>query len=247
MGLPFETDGGAADRAAIGVILLQVDETLEPEMRTVFSEPGIGLYHSRIPSGAEVTPETLAQMEEDLPRAAALLPPGADFDVVGYACTSGATIIGADKVARLIRDIHPDALVTDPLTAAMAAFRILSVRKPAFVTPYVASVSQAMREALEAGGFRIEGFGSFEQAEEQIVARISPRSVLEAVTEIGNGDSDSVFLSCTNLRSFGIIEDAERSIAKPVISSNSALCWHMRRLAGLPTKDRGPGRLFQTG
>jgi maleate isomerase len=246
MRLAFSTDGGAAYGAALGVIVLQVDETLETEMRGVFAEPGVALYHSRIPSDAEVTPETLARMEADLPRAAAMLPPGADFDVIGYACTSGATVIGPDTVAGLIRSVHPGASVTNPLTAVMAACDALGVRKLAFVTPYVASVSRAMREVLENDGLTIGSFGSFEQAEEQIVARISPASVLDAVVAVGSeGDADAVFLSCTNLRSFEIIEEAEARVGKPVISSNLALCWHMRRLAGLSVDGKGPGRLFR--
>lgn len=46
-------------------------------------------------------PETIAQMEHDLPRAASSLPPhGAEFDAIGQACISGVTLIGADRVAR---------------------------------------------------------------------------------------------------------------------------------------------------
>ena len=41
-----------------------------------------------------VTPQTLAQMQTDLPIAARLLPQAFAFDAIGYGCTSGATIIG---------------------------------------------------------------------------------------------------------------------------------------------------------
>jgi maleate isomerase len=136
--------------------------------------------------------------------------------------------------------------VTNPLTAVIAACRALSARKLAFITPYVASVSQAMRTALEAAGLEIASFGSFEQAEERVVARIAPQSVLKAIAEVDSAECDAVFLSCTNLRAFDVIEAAEATAGKPVISSNSALAWHMRMLAGLPFSGVGPGRLFQT-
>ncbi|MEE1555253.1 MAG: Asp/Glu racemase, partial [Alphaproteobacteria bacterium] len=74
MKLPFILDQGMASQAAFGVIVLQADETLEAEFAGLFDRPGLALYHTRIPSGAEVTAETLADMERELPRAVSLLP-----------------------------------------------------------------------------------------------------------------------------------------------------------------------------
>ncbi len=247
MKLPFTTDKGAAAKAAFGIIVLQSDETLEAEVRTVFDHPGMALYHSRIPSAAEVTAETLAQMKAELPRTAALLPTARELDVVGYGCTSGATIIGAENVAASICATHPKAETTDPITAVMAAAKHLKVKRIGFVTPYVAEVSAAMRELLEKNGFEVTGFGSFEQIEESVVARITPASVLEAICQIGMSDDvDAVFASCTNLRSFDIIDQAEQAIGKPVITSNQALAWHMLKLANIVTKSKGPGMLFNS-
>jgi maleate isomerase len=247
MKLPFETDGGESAIAALGIIVLQSDETLEAEFRSIFNVEGIALYHSRIPSSAEVTTSTLKQMERELPQAASLLPTARPLNVVGYGCTSGATVIGADNVASSIRTKHPDAKVTDPITAVMAACRHLGVSQIGLVTPYIASVSAAMRELLEENQLSIAGFGSFEQVEEAVVARIAPQSVLEAICEVGQAHNvEAVFASCTNLRSFGIIEEAEAAIGKPVISSNQALAWHMAELAGLAGQISGPGQLFRS-
>ena len=57
-------------------------------------------------------------------------------------------------------------------------------------------------------------------------------------------DCAVVFASCTSLRCFGIIEQAEAELDKLVFSSNAALFWHMTPLAGIDAK--GPGRLFST-
>jgi len=244
--LPFTLDQGAGARTIIGVILLQSDETLEAELRTVLDDERLALYHARIPSAADVTPETLNRMARDLPRAAALLPTARPLDVVGYSCTSGATIIGPDRVAAAIRKVHSGARTTDPITAAMAACRRLGVGKLGFVTPYVAEVSMAIRRKLEGNGFAIGAFGSFEQCEEAVVARISARSVDDAIRTVGvAAEVDAVFVSCTNLRSFDIIDRAEAAIGKPVITSNQAFAWHLLELAGLPTRSKGPGKLFR--
>jgi maleate isomerase len=243
--LSFETDGGAGERAAFGLIVLQSDETMEMEFRPLFDRAGAALYHSRIPSAPEVSAETLAQMEAEMPRAASLLPTSRGLNAVGYGCTSGATIIGPENVAAAVRRHHPDAQVTDPITAVMAALRHLNCSRVAFLTPYVAEVSSAMRNLLERNGFSIAAFGSFEQSNEATVARVTEQSLLEAIVQLGaHADADCVFASCTNLRSFNVIAEAEAQLGKPVISSNLAFAWHLLMLGGSDVKGLGPGRLF---
>lgn len=243
--LSFETDGGAGEKAALGLIVLQSDETMEREFRPLFEKADVALYHSRIPSAPEVSAASLAEMATEMPRAAALLPTSRGLDAVGYGCTSGATVIGPENVARSIREHHPHAAVTDPITAVMAALRHLGCNRIAFLTPYVAEVSSAMRALLEREGFTISAFGSFEESSEATVARVTEASLLEAIVKLGAAtEADCVFASCTNLRSFNIIEEAEARIGKPVISSNLAFAWHLLVSGGLDARGLGPGRLF---
>lgn len=234
MPLPYETDDGAARRAALGLIVLQVDETIEADFRRLTALDGVRLYQSRIPSGADLTTDTIADMGETLPAAAALLPGSAGLDVIGYACTSGAATLGEERVEALIRNAHPGVRVTTPLTALKAACRALGIRRLGLVSPYVAAVSETLRGALEAGGIAVTAFGSFEQKEEWLVARIAPASVLAALAEVGAGaECDAVFASCTNLRAVEVLKEAERILGKPALASNQVLAWHMLRLAGV--------------
>ena len=246
MKLPFETDKGIGVRATLGLIILQGDETFENEMALLLRSEGVALYHSRVPMEPEITTETLIKMENELPLAVGMLPSSAEFDVIGYGCTSGATIIGPDRVAATVRKVRPAAKVTDPITAVMAACDAMNVKRLGFVTPYVEQVSAAMRSLLEGNGYKIAGFGSFEESDDRVVARISPKSLLQAITAVdAMAECDAVFVSCTNLRVVGIVEEAERRIGKPVISSNIALAWHMKKLAGLPPARNGCGALLR--
>ena len=241
MRLDFESDGGACADGAFGLIVLQTDLTMEPELRGVFG--GYGLYHTRIPNAPEVTPETLAAMEREMPRTASLLPP--EVRVIGYGCTSGATVIGPHRVAALVRRSQPQARVTDPLCALLAACEHLGVARLGFVTPYVADVSALMRGRIEEAGLHIAGFGSFEQVEDRVVAGISEDSTLAAMERVAAmAPCDAIFAACTNLRGFGIVDRAEATTGVPVLTSNLALGWHMLHLAGVETAGRGPGRLF---
>lgn len=253
MQLDYQTDGGAGARARLGLIVLHVDETIESEFRHLAGLDGVAVYTTRVPSGAQLNEATIQAMAADIPAAARLFPPAANFDVIAYACTSGATIIGPDNVARIIREARaphgPGSFaqvhITDPLTAVKAATRVLGVQRLGFVTPYIASVSAAMRAALEADGLTITGFGSFAQSEEAVVARITPESTYRAILQVGrSADCDAVFVSCTNVRTLRILADAESALGLPVISSNQALAWHMLHLAGIRQQQKGLGRLL---
>lgn len=245
MPLSFSQDQGIAHKAAFGLIVLASDESIEAELRQVFNQDGIVLYHTRIPSQPEVTTATLLKMQQDLPQAAALLPTQNTLKVIGYACTSGATVIGPENVENAIQSVHRNTQTTDPMRAVMAALDHLKLKKIGLLTPYIQEVSQQMVKRLEQNGFSIAAFSSFEQSQETVVARIHPQSVYEAICDLGKQDDvDCVFVSCTNLRSFDVIDRAEHKIGKPIISSNQALGWHMLHLAGLETKNQGPGRLF---
>ncbi len=245
MALPYDLGPPASHQAAFGLILLETDETLPIEALRCFTAPGQGLFQTRIRMENDVTPASLAAMADRIPEAASLLPAGAPMAAVGYACTSGATVIGSDRVEKMVQAKHPTAAVSDPIRAAVAALQALEVGKLGFLTPYIESVSAVMRNLLQDQGFEIAAFGSFEQIEDPKVARISPASILEALVMLSeSADLDALFIPCTNLQTFGVIEEAERRIGKPVVTSNQALCWHLLRLAGQPTQGRGPGRLF---
>lgn len=253
MRLDYELDGGAGYRARLGLIVLHVDETVEPEFRRLIDQDGVAVYCTRILSGTEATADSLQDMATRIPEAARMLPPAAPMDVVGYACTSGATLIGPENVARSIQEAHPpghpghfgECGVTDPLTALKAACHALGMHKPAFVSPYIADVSAAVRNALEADGLSISTVGSFEQSEEHTVARIRPASILEAILRVGRAaPCDGVIVSCTNARTLDVLADAEAHLERPVISSNQALAWHMLRLAGIRDRGHGVGSLF---
>ena len=248
MKLSYETDEGIGTRATLGVIVLETDETLEPEFSRMMAQAGVALYHSRIPMVPEVRPETLAQMQADLPASARLFPSAQDFDVIGYGCTSASTVIGSAKVAAAVQTVLPKAQVTDPLAAIIAAGKALGAARFGFVTPYLPEVSAQMRAKLEEAGFSIAGFGSFEQMDDRVVARISEAAISQAAQQVAEQDDcDAIVISCTNLRCLRVIPQIEAQTGVPVISSNQALAWHMLRLAGVEDPQPQFGRLFTRG
>lgn len=240
----YDLAGPIGSKATLGLVVLQADETLEQDFRRLFPDRDIAIYVSRIASGDELSADSIAAMEAELPRSARLLPRAAQFDAVAYGCTSGTTLIGAEAVARMLLQGVDTPMVTDPLTAALAAMRALGVKRPGLVTPYVESIAAPVRDAFKAAGFAVGEVLTFGEEVEARVARIAPESIKAAARAAAKG-ADAVFLSCTNLRTLDVIDALEAELGIPVLSSNQVLAWHMAQATAAPLAGDAPGRLFQ--
>ena len=244
--MPFTFDRGIAHRAAIGLIVLATDQTIEHEFRQMLAIDGVAFYETRIHNAAEINPTTLAEMEKGMAGATGLILPGSTLDVVAYGCTSGTVVIGEDKVFARVREARPGIACTTPITAAIAGLKALGARRIALLTPYIESVNQMLRRFIEARGIDVPVMGSFNHENDTEVARITPDSIRDAARRlVAAGPIDAVFVSCTSLRVAAIAEALEREIGVPVTSSNHALAWHCLRLAGYREPMAGFGSLFK--
>lgn len=228
----------------MGVVVLQVDETIERDLQRLLPGDLARVHVTRISSGTELTRDTIAEMAENLTFATSLLP-YAHYDVIAYACTSGTTLIGAQEVAELVRDGRPAAHVTHPLGAAFAAMHHVGAKSLAIVSPYIPTVAEPIRDAFTREGFDVTQSVTFGEKTERNVARIDENSIRNAALKALDGaDADCIFLSCTNLKTLDLIDALESETGRIVISSNQALAWHMARLAGVPRVSEEFGKLF---
>ena len=242
---PYEHGHPVGYNAQMGLIVLQSDETLEYELRRIFPEDGVALYTARIPSAEQVSTNSLAEMASSLTNTATLLPPKLNYKVVGYGCTSGAAVIGAEAVSDQIKAGCHTAAVTEPLTALISACQENGVRRLAILSPYVEDVSETLRQRLRSAGVETPQFGSFNEENETAVAHISGNSVLAAATVLfQRGGCDAIFISCTNLQTLDIITEIEKQCSCPVWSSNLVLGWHMLKKAGLKARSPEAGTLL---
>jgi maleate isomerase len=241
----FSTDPDASVRARLGLLVLESDQTMEREIREITDALGVSVYHARLANETVVTSDSLAKMEAELPVAASLLPEYLGLRAIGYGCTSGATVIGEDRIEAILRGTHPDIPSTNPLTAAKAALKALGVERLGLLTPCTPEVTEAMQQRFGEAGIAITVVGSFYEENDIVVGQIDPKSILKAAIALGKSDlCDGIFISCTSLRAAGIIKEAEVELGKPVTASNHALAWHLLRLAGIDDKLADFGRLF---
>ena len=244
--IPFELDDGIAERAAIGVIVLGSDHTIEHEFRSYMDIDGVALYQSRIENSPIITPQSLADMEKRIGKCAEIILPGVELDVVAYGCTSASMLIGEDKVLGHIRRARPEAKCTTPITAAFAAFEALEAKNLAILTPYSQQINESVADYIENKGFNVTAFGSFNEEDDNRAAKISTKSIERAAAELGALDGvDLVFVSCTSLRIAAVVTQIEAITGKPVTSSNHAMAWHCLRLADVNDKLPQFGQLYK--
>lgn len=244
---PHKTGSPVGHKARLGVVVLQSDETLEYDLRRLLPEQGVAIYTTRIPSGPVVNTDSLAEMSNNLTHSAQLLPPEIAFDTVGYGCTSGAAVIGVEKIANLIRAGCHTSQVTEPLTALIAACANFRIQRLALLSPYVEEVSAQLRHRLVGAGIETPQFGSFNEASETKVAHIAPDSVINAATQLfQRGGCEAIFLSCTNLQTLDVITEIEARCGCPVWSSNLVLGWHMMQQADLVPQSKYLASLLQS-
>jgi maleate isomerase len=105
-------------------------------------------------------------------------------------------------------------------------------------------VNQKEEAFLRANGFEVlanwaeginDGLKMFD-AEPQLWKR--------RVLEHQRADADAYFVSCAQIKSPEIVEELERDLGKPVITSNTAAFWHSLRLSGVEDRVQGFGRLL---
>ncbi|MCC8401603.1 aspartate/glutamate racemase family protein [Paraburkholderia sp. MMS20-SJTN17] len=243
--LEFTLDDGIASRAAIGLVVLATDHTIEHEWRQLLRQDGVAFYESRLQNSPDITPARLAEIESRIAPAVGLLLPGERLDVVAFGCTSASMVIGEEPVFGRTREARPGIACTTPITAALAALAVLQVRRVALLTPYIRSINDFMRDYIEARGVAVTRIASFEHADDNAVARIDASSIRAAIEQLArHADADAVFVSCTSLRVAALIPHLEETTGKPVISSNFAMAWHALRLAGVRDSEPQLGQLF---
>ena len=242
--VPYEMDNGPG-QYRIGLLVPAEDAVSERDFRLMLPDDSVAVFTNRIETTRICTLEELKKMAPLLQKAASMVLTDDRVDVLNYSCTSATVAIGYESVAESLSVARPDVTVVTPISAAVAAFQALEVEEIAVVTPYPDDVNVAMYDYLEAEGVCIRAFHAFEGLlTDYEVSRLPPRALYEAGLEADNPKVETIFLSCTGIRSAEIVEELENALGKPVVTSNQAAFWQCLRLAGCSAKVPGFGRLL---
>ncbi|CAB50011.1 maleate cis-trans isomerase family protein [Pyrococcus abyssi] len=230
-------------RGRIGLIVPSSNTTMEMEFHSVLPE-GVSLHTSRMPLKS-VTEEELLNMSSYAIEAAKLLA-DAGVEVIAFGCTSGSFIGGKDfekeLEMKIEKEVNVETFTTS--TAVIEALNILEMQTVQVITPYIDEINQREKEFLEANGFEvvdIRGLGISDNIE---IGKLEPYIAYRLAKASFTGDVDGIFISCTNFRTFEIIEKLERDLGVPVVTSNQATLW--MALRQIDVKDKLPlGKLLR--
>lgn len=228
----------------IGLVALSTDLTVEGDGARLIAPGEAALHVSRIAFENPTTPGSLRAMGPGLSAAADLLVPGIALAAIGFACTSASVTIRNDVVTEAVGRVRPNVPVVTPSLAARAAMRALGAGRIALLTPYLPETTEPMLDYLEAEGLEVVRAACFGLADDRDMARIDPEDIVDAALALDAPRVEALFLSCTALPALSVVAALEARLGKPVITSNQALFWALRGLAGLPPPPPGHGRIL---
>lgn len=178
-----------------------------------------------------LTPQGLKQMSERVVDAMHLFRDYNPVDLAFFSCTSGSLIGGKGYDAYLCRVLKEESgakCAYTTTTAVLKALRTLGAKKITICTPYPDDVNQQERDYFAGEGFtvnNIDGIVTSNPRDQSLIGKIEPEEIFRFAKEHLHPQSDVLFLSCTGLTMFEIIEDLERELSVPVVTSNQSAAW----------------------
>ena len=229
----------------VGLVALSTDFSIEKDFNSIFLNLPIDLFVNRLPFYNPLTNKNLVKMTEKLTEVTENILPNQTLDTVAYGCTSGTIAAGIDQIINKIQSAKPNCKVTTPITSAVNALKHLSLKKISVFTPYPQAINEKVINYFKNEGFVIQSFASFNLESDLDIGKIDPQYLLEVLTKIDTSDAEALFISCTALPVFEIIQELENKIKKIVLSSNQALIWDSIRSVGYNSSIEGYGKLLR--
>ena len=229
----------------IGLVALSTDFSIEKDFNSIFLNLPIDLFVNRLPFYNPLTDKNLIKMTEKLTEVTENILPNQTLDTVAYGCTSGTIAAGVNEITNKIQSAKPNCKVTTPITSAVNALKHLNLKKISVFTPYSQAINEKVINYFKNEGFAIQSFASFNLESDLDIGKIDPKYLLEVLTKMDTNDAEALFISCTALPAFEIIQELENKIKKIVLSSNQVLIWDCIRSVGYHSSIEGYGKLLK--
>lgn len=232
------------DRARIGLMIPSGNQVCEAEIHAMLPA-GVAALVTRLELRGSSEAELL-RMLDSLEAAAGLLA-DARPQLIGFHCTAVSTFAPAmaDGIVRRIEAAsrRPGTATADAILAALAA---LGARRVLLVTPYIAAVHEREIAFLAAHGTAVTGGAMMGLNTNAEMAELPPERIAEQARHAmaAAPSADACFISCTAIRSGGLIAPLEGEFGIPVLTSNQAMAWHMLRRCGIAGSAPGFGALM---
>ena len=229
----------------IGLITLASDFRIEKDFNNIIYGKDIDLFCNRIKCYNPLTNETLKKMADDITDVTKEILPDQKLDCVAYGCTSGSIAAGYDSIFEKVNKAKPNTKVSTPITAAIKGMKKLGIKNLSIFTPYTSEINDSVADFFNKENFKINDMNYFDIASDLDIGKVDSKHLFSVLKKIDLSKSDALFVSCTALPVLSLINDLEKELNKPVITSNQALIWDCLELINSNNNIEGFGRLFK--
>jgi maleate isomerase len=236
-------------KSKIGLIYLSSSTVMEREW-SLMSDGSFSFHVARISlSEGSATREALYEMvaSPQLEMASKQLA-DADVDLICFGCTVGSLIGGVKWDQEIIKRIEKASRIqaTTTSTEVVRSLTELRAKVISIATPYLDELNRLEKDFFEAHDFKVAAIKGLRLERDRDIGRQSPEAVASLAREVFTSETDCIFISCTNFRTFEIIEPLEREFDVPIISSIQASLWGSLRQLGLKCVPGGVGSLMKS-
>jgi maleate isomerase len=226
----------------IGLIIPSSNRLAEPQFHT-YAPAGVGVHVARLRMTGKWR-KPLAELQKSLVETAQALS-DTKPDLIVFHCTANSMENGLAHEAAIVETIQ-SASGCRTITTAQAitdALHHLGIEKLVLISPYVNQTNQHEIQYLSECGFSVVHEHGLALDSDGYIA-VTPQEWIKVVKENSRPDADGYLLSCTNTRTIEVIEELERALGKPVITSNQATLWACLKKLGIGYSNRRLGGLF---
>jgi maleate isomerase len=222
----------------IGLLTPSSNTTQEPEFREVLP-PSVSLHAARLTLNnidADSTLHIVDQLEKESRKLG-----DADVDVIVLAATAPSARLGKGYDRELIARMEAASgkPATTASTALLEALALVGIRRLALVAPWTDDVNDTVARFMEANGVEVPHRAAMGIVRNNEVGRLDPEAVYEFARRADVRNADALLLGCGNWWTMRIVERLERSIGKPVFTTNGVSIW--ATLKALRSYDRLDG------
>ena len=231
-------------RARVGLIIPSSNRMAEPHFYA-HAPDGVVTHTTRLRmTGAHAMPH--AALMPQVAAAAGLLA-DAKCDSLAFHCTANSMAEGLDGDRKIAGTLAQSTgrNVTTTASATLAALRTLGARRIVLVSPYRRAAHQHEIDFLSEAGFEIVAERNLDMRASDDYCTAPPALWRDLLTGMRDDRADAYFASCANICAIDVVDELERTLGRPVLTSNQVVLWQALRLAGIDDPVPGIGRLLR--
>ena len=231
-------------RARAGFIIPTSNRMVEPQVQRYMPQ-GVIPHFTRI----GMTNKHKAPLEQQMPKIAAAAEALAESKMssIILQCTGTSMSGGLDMEKQVIEAMQqasgvPCATAASSLTSA---FRALNATRLVFVSETKQPDHEKKLKYLREAGYEVVADKAVGLAGTDEYCTMPPKLWFDVTAALKHDKADAYFISCANIHSIDVIEELEKVLNKPVVTSNQAAIWKSLRLAGIYDAVPGLGHLLR--